>query len=144
MAKKTIVAAGGLVTNASNELLLIYRRGVWDLPKGKLDKGESIEACAVREVEEETGLRGVLLRNLVGTTYHEYFDTWKKRDVVKETYWYAMQVQGPQRLTPQADEDITDIRWVALKDLGPYLQNTHTNIALIIEKFCQTFPQAAG
>jgi 8-oxo-dGTP pyrophosphatase MutT (NUDIX family) len=135
MKKKTIVAAGGLVTNDAGELLLIYRRGFWDLPKGKLDEGETIEACAVREVQEETGLTNVQLGTLTGITYHEYFDVWKQRDVVKETHWFAMHVTGAQQLLPQHEEDIEDIKWVAQKDLMPYLQNTYNNIIEIINKY---------
>jgi len=135
MKKKTIVAAGGLVSNDKGELLLIYRKGYWDLPKGKLDEGESIEACAVREVEEETGLTNVLLDKLVGITYHEYFDEWKQRDVVKETHWFAMHVNGNQTLVPQQEEDIKDIKWVPQKDLGIYLQQTYKNIVDIINRY---------
>jgi len=135
MKKKTIVAAGGLVSNDKGELLLIYRRGYWDLPKGKLDEGESIEACAVREVEEETGLTNVLLDKLVGITYHEYFDEWKQRDVVKETHWFAMHVNGDQTLVPQQEEDIKDIKWVAQNDLGTYMQQTYINIVDIINRY---------
>ena len=135
MKKKTIVAAGGLVSNDSGELLLIYRRGFWDLPKGKLDEGESIEACAVREVEEETGLTNIQLGKLVGVTYHEYFDKWIKHDVVKETHWFAMHVNGTQKLVPQQEEDIEDIKWVASDDMGTYLQHTYKNIADIINRY---------
>ena len=135
MKKKTIVAAGGLVSNDKGELLLIYRRGYWDLPKGKLDEGESIEACAVREVEEETGLTNVLLDKLIGITYHEYFDEWKQRDVVKETHWFAMHVNGDQTLVPQQEEDIKDIKWVAQNDLGTYMQQTYINIVDIINRY---------
>lgn len=135
MKKKTIIAAGGLVINEKKELLLIFRRGFWDLPKGKLDEGETIKACAVREVEEETGLVNVQLSKLVGITYHEYFDEWKQRDVVKETHWFAMHVNGIQTLVPQHEEDIEDIKWVAQKDITYYLQNTYKNIAEIINKY---------
>ena len=135
MKKKTIVAAGGLVTNDNHELLLIYRRGFWDLPKGKLDKGETIEVCAVREVKEETGLANVQLGNLVGTTYHEYFDEWKQRDVVKETHWFAMHATGIQELVPQQEEDIKDIKWVAKQDITGYMQNTYKNIIEIVDKY---------
>ena len=135
MKKKTIVAAGGLVTNEADELLLIYRRGFWDLPKGKVDEGETIEACAVREVQEETGLTNVQLGTLIGITYHEYFDTWKQCEVVKETYWFAMHVTGNQQLLPQHEEDIQDVKWVAQQDIMPYLQNTYNNIVEIINKY---------
>ena len=135
MKKKTIVAAGGLVSNENGDLLLIYRRGFWDLPKGKLDEGETIEACAVREVEEETGLTNVQLGKLVGITNHEYFDEWKQRDVVKETHWFAMHVTGSQTLVPQQEEDIKDIKWVAHNDMDTYLQQTYKNITDIINKY---------
>jgi 8-oxo-dGTP pyrophosphatase MutT (NUDIX family) len=65
MKKKTIVAAGGLVFNENKELLMIYRRSKWDLPKGKLDEGETIEECAIREVEEETGVQQIILGKLI-------------------------------------------------------------------------------
>ncbi len=135
MKKKIIVAGGGLVTNEKDELLLIFRNGFWDLPKGKLDKGETIEACAAREVEEETGVKNIELRELVGITNHEYFDEWKQRQVIKETHWFAMHTSGQQILTPQTEENITEIKWVAVEDMATYLQNTHVNIAAIIHKF---------
>lgn len=135
MAKKIIVAGGGIVTNEKDEILMIFRRGVWDLPKGKLDAGETIESCAVREVEEETGAQNIKLGKLVGITYHEYFDTWKQRDVSKESHWYAMKVTGDQKLVPQTDEDIEEIQWVAKKDLEKYLANTHKNIVEILTKY---------
>ncbi len=133
MRKKTIVAAGGIVENENREILLIFRRKVWDLPKGKIDKGETIEQCAVREVEEETGLRNVELKAFVHTTYHDYFDKWLMKDVTKETHWYAMQVNGPQQLVPQADEDIEDILWVAATDIVRYKNNMHKNIIEVID-----------
>jgi 8-oxo-dGTP pyrophosphatase MutT (NUDIX family) len=135
MKKKTIVAAGGLVSNDAGELLLMYRRGFWDLPKGKLDEGETIEACAVREVREETGLTNVQLGKLVGITYHEYFDEWNKCEVIKETHWFAMHARGTQQLVPQHDEDIEDIKWVAQKDVTSYLQHTYKNIVDIINQY---------
>jgi len=135
MKKTTIIAAGGLVSNDAGELLLIYRRGFWDLPKGKLDEGETIEACAVREVEEETGLTNIQSGKLVGITYHEYFDEWTQRDVVKETHWFAMHAGGTQQLVPQLEEDIKDIKWVAQKDITGYLQNTYKNIVNIVNQY---------
>ncbi|TKK64278.1 NUDIX domain-containing protein [Ilyomonas limi] len=135
MKKKTIVAAGGLVSNDAGELLLIYRRGFWDLPKGKLDEGETIEACAIREVREETGLTDVQLGKLVGITYHEYFDKWIQCEVIKETHWFVMYAGGTQQLVPQHDEDIEDIKWVARKDVTGYLQHTYKNIVDIINQY---------
>ena len=71
---KKIIAAGGLVLNEKNELLMIFRRNKWDLPKGKLDEGESIEACALREVKEETGLQKLKLEKFIDITFHDYAD----------------------------------------------------------------------
>lgn len=128
-----IIAAGGIVSNEQDEILLQFRRGKWDLPKGKLDKGETIEQCAVREVEEETGLRSIELGELVGITFHKY--TEKGIDIEKETFWYAMKVSGKQDLVPQIEEDILELKWVKERELRGYLLNTYDNIIEIIEKY---------
>ena len=106
---KLVEAAGGVVFN-DGKVLLMYRRGSWDLPKGKIDKGESQEAAAVREVEEETGLTEVTRHELIATTYHTYRE--KKKRILKPTYWYRM-TTGQHELTPQTEEDIEELRWVA-------------------------------
>lgn len=131
MAKK-IVAAGGLVRNDRNELLMILRKGHWDLPKGKLDEGESIEQCAVREVEEETGLQEIQLGELISVTIHHY--TENNEDIEKETHWYKMRVHGNPQLIPQAEENITDIHWVKNETLPQYTATTYKNIREVIEK----------
>ena len=133
MAKK-IIAAGGLVFNDKNELLMIFRRGKWDLPKGKLDEGEDIEDCAVREVKEETGLENVSIENFTGLTFHEYFDTHLNEDVRKETHWYKMKAKGMQALIPQTEEDIEIIEWVDAKHIPGKLENSYANIVEIIQK----------
>ena len=137
MEKKTIIAAGGLVTNEQGQLLMIFRRGHWDLPKGKLDEGESIEACAVREVQEETGVGNLQLGKLIGKTYHEYFDKWVNEDVIKETWWYEMKAFGKQQLTPQTEEDIEQIVWASNEEIPTYLNNSFPNIIDIIAKWKQ-------
>jgi 8-oxo-dGTP pyrophosphatase MutT (NUDIX family) len=88
--QQLIEAAGGLVLNERGNLLMIFRRGKWDLPKGKRDAGESIETCAVREVEEETGLAGVQLMKAVGQTNHSYLDPFTNLPTLKITYWFMM------------------------------------------------------
>src|SRR5206468_6844376 len=101
---KKIIAAGGLVFNDDNELLMIFRRNKWDLPKGKLDEGESIEACALREVKEETGLKKLNLIKFINTTLHKYSDPYLNEDVIKETHWFKMYAPDNQQLIPQAVE----------------------------------------
>lgn len=128
-----IIAAGGIVENEEKEILLIFRRGKWDLPKGKLDDGETIEECAVREVEEETGMRSIQLGELIDVSLHNY--TERGKDIEKETYWYAMKVKGEQHLVAQTEEDIEDIKWVRESELSGYLANTYDNIIDIIEKY---------
>jgi 8-oxo-dGTP pyrophosphatase MutT (NUDIX family) len=109
-----IQAAGGLVQNEKKELLMMLRRGKWDLPKGKLDKGEKLEDCAVREVEEETGLKKVKLVSPLCITYHTYHEG--ARFILKESHWYTMKVTGEQQLIPQTEEDILEIKWVTPKE----------------------------
>lgn len=121
-----VIAAGGLVTNEKKELLLIFRRGKWDMPKGKLDKGETLEECAIREVEEETGLQNVKLISPLAITYHTYHEG--TRFILKESHWYNMKVSGKQVLTPQTEEDIHEIKWVKKGDLKEYLDNAFPSI----------------
>lgn len=135
MSKKTLLAAGGLVQNPNNEILMIFRRGFWDLPKGKLDPGETIEQCAIREVEEETKLSNIALGKFICITRHEYFDTYLKEDVVKESHWFAMRIRDFQQGSPQEEEDITDIKWVHQKELQRYLKASYPNIQTVINTY---------
>lgn len=121
-----VTAAGGVVRNKAGEYLLIHRRGQWDLPKGKLDAGESIESCAVREVEEETGLRNVKILEPLTCTYHTYNEFGKH--ILKDTHWYLMEATATESTTPQTEEDITEVRWVAASDLHPYFAATYPSI----------------
>jgi 8-oxo-dGTP pyrophosphatase MutT (NUDIX family) len=132
--KQIITAAGGLVINEANEILLIFRRGCWDLPKGKLDPNESVAECAVREVEEETGVSQIMLGNLIAITSHEYFDNYTNANVKKETHWYHMRVDGKPNLIPQTIEDITAIEWTKKNDLAERLSNTYPTIIEVITK----------
>jgi 8-oxo-dGTP pyrophosphatase MutT (NUDIX family) len=125
-----IKTGGGLVVNNDEQILMIFRRGKWDLPKGKIDKGETLEHCAIREVEEETGLKNINLGEKITTTYHTYTEFGKR--ILKESHWYKMQCTTDQKLVPQADEDITDIKWVSKSDLKKYTTNTYqTNIEVL-------------
>jgi len=130
--KFTVVrAAGGLVRNEYDQILMIFRRGRWDFPKGKLDKGEKLEDCAVREVEEETGLRNVKLLFPLTVTCHTYHEG--TRHILKESHWFSMTVAGEQNLTPQAEEDISDLKWIDKKELNSYVERTFPLISDIIQ-----------
>ncbi|SEV90372.1 ADP-ribose pyrophosphatase YjhB, NUDIX family [Chitinophaga sp. YR573] len=127
-----LVAAGGLITNQEEEILLMFRRGKWDLPKGKQDEGENLEACALREVEEETGLHSVTLEHKITETLHFY--TYKEKKILKHTYWYKMKFTGTELTIPQIEEDIVDIQWVKPEHLSKYLKFSYQNITDVFEK----------
>jgi 8-oxo-dGTP pyrophosphatase MutT (NUDIX family) len=126
-----IKAAGGFVLNENKEVLMMFRRGKWDLPKGKMDKGETFEQCAIRETEEETGLKDTRLISFLITTYHTYHEG--TRSVLKETKWFTMSVKGKQKLIPQAEEQISKLEWVNKNDLKKYLQNTFPSVKDVLE-----------
>jgi 8-oxo-dGTP pyrophosphatase MutT (NUDIX family) len=130
--KFTVVqAAGGVVRNDESEALLIFRRGKWDLPKGKLDKGETLEQCAVREVEEETGLKDVQLISPLTITWHTYHEGTKF--ILKESHWYNMKVTGKQTLVPQADEDIEEVRWVKPQGFKDYFSKAYPSVVDVLK-----------
>ncbi|OFY98745.1 MAG: hypothetical protein A3K10_01610 [Bacteroidetes bacterium RIFCSPLOWO2_12_FULL_31_6] len=127
---KLIKAAGGIVKNEKNEILFIFRRGKWDLPKGKLEKNETIKECAIREVEEECGISGLKILKELPSTYHTYFI--KEKPIIKRSYWFAMTVNGNQKLVPQTEEDITDIKWIKPNGLKKVLRNTYSSIEEVL------------
>jgi ADP-ribose pyrophosphatase YjhB (NUDIX family) len=119
-------AGGGLVSNRRGDFLLISRNGLWDLPKGHQDPGEDISVTALREVQEETGIDELELRELICITDHCY----KRNGIwhLKHTWWYDMLYTNPTDLTPQREEDIAQAAWVAKSSLPPYLLNTYPSI----------------
>lgn len=132
--KFTIIqAGGGLVLNEKNEILLIFRKGKWDLPKGKLDNGETISACAIREVEEETGLKNVKLIEPLIITYHTYHEG--SRFILKESHWYTMKVSGNQTLTPQTEEDILEVKWITKEEAKQYFPECYPSVVDVLEKY---------
>ena len=136
---RVITAGGGLVHTAANTLLLIFRKGKWDLPKGKLDAGESVEAAALREVTEETGLTTLQLEQPITVTYHTYSE--KGELILKESHWFLMKSPQQENLTPQLEEDIERCEWVNPANLDPYLANTHPSIIDVLKEGLNLLPR---
>ncbi|MDX5584586.1 MAG: NUDIX domain-containing protein [Aureibaculum sp.] len=126
---RVIEAAGGIVKNSKDELLFIFRNGLWDLPKGKIEKNESIKEAALREVEEECGIKQLKLDKLIDRTYHIY----KINDlhILKITHWFLMHSDFQGEFFPQLEEGITRVQWVSRKNLTKVLVNTFANIKLL-------------
>ncbi|EAR00679.1 NUDIX hydrolase [Maribacter sp. HTCC2170] len=121
-----VVAAGGVVTNKEGKVLFIYRNDKWDLPKGKLDKGETIEECAIREVEEETGVKKLKIENFLRTTYHIFKRNGQFK--LKEVHWYAMKTSYDGELKGQKSEGIEKVKWKGPKKIKKALTNSYVNI----------------
>jgi ADP-ribose pyrophosphatase YjhB (NUDIX family) len=127
---KFLKAGGGIVMSDSQELLFIYRHGKWDLPKGKLEKGETIDVCALREVEEETGVQNLEIIELLMCTYHIYIeDTY----ILKETTWFLMKTKH-QQLAPQKEEGITKAVWVHQNKIEKQLESTYESVKDIFKE----------
>jgi 8-oxo-dGTP pyrophosphatase MutT (NUDIX family) len=127
---KIIQAGGGLVKNTEDEYLFIFRRGKWDLPKGKLDDGETISECALREVNEETGLQNITLGTHLCNTYHTYHE--KKKFILKESVWFNMTCPSGQTLTPQTEEDIVEVKWLKKEEWHLVANNIFSSITDVL------------
>ncbi len=130
----SVTAAGGVVTNSNGETLMILRNGRWDLPKGHLEAGESLEECAVREVGEETGVAGLTLRKRPIVTQHAYLlnDKWE----LKTTYWYRMNSDCTET-HGQAEEGIEAVEWCSADRVAENLETTYPTIRAIFKKLDQ-------
>lgn len=131
---RLIEAAGGYVLNPEGHLLVFFRRGSWDMPKGKIDPGETPEQAALREVQEETGVRHLALGDFLTHTWHTYF--LKGERILKKTWWYRMQTTDYE-LVPQTEEDIVEIRWVAPADWIAHEPAVYGSIRDVIEMAVQ-------
>lgn len=131
---RIVPAAGGLVLNNQCQILMIFRRGHWDLPKGKMEEGETKKEAAQREVMEETGLQEVLILNKLVTTYHIYRGRNSDRRILKPSYWYLMYSDN-QKLKPQKAEDIQRAEWINYKEEVRDLAPVYTNIREVIYAF---------
>lgn len=132
---KVVSAAGGLVLNPNREILFIQRLGIWDLPKGRIETGETIEETAVREVEEECGVNGLIIINPLITTYHLFF----MDDIMqlKITHWFLMETNFQEKLTPQLEEGITKVEFKNETQVNDSMQNTYANIKLVLDSYKQ-------
>ncbi|WP_134202313.1 NUDIX hydrolase [uncultured Algoriphagus sp.] len=126
----TIRAAGGIVLK-DKKVLLIHRLGKWDFPKGKFDKGETPEQCALREVEEECGIK-VKMGSLICNTWHTY--TQNRKSILKKTYWYTMSCTDDSQMTPQLEEGIDDIRWFGIEEAKVALINSYPSMRWLFKQ----------
>lgn len=133
---KILEAAGGIVQNPAGELLFIYRMGSWDLPKGKIDEGEDPPTAAIREVQEETGIKNVAIIKPVGDTWHTYRSKKGKR-ILKRTHWFLMQTSDKE-LIPQEEEDIEIAIWL---DIQKFFESDKVAYKSIDDILHQAFPE---
>lgn len=126
-----VVAGGGKVYNDKGKVLFIFRNGKWDLPKGKIEKKESIEETAIREVEEETGVKGLEIVKPLETTYHIFKRRGRYR--IKITYWFEMKTSFDGKLYPQEKEGITKVKWLGKKKIKKAMNNSYANIKILID-----------
>ena len=127
-----IEAAGGLVKNENGDYLFIYRNDKWDLPKGKIEKGERVKIAAVREVEEECGIKVGSIDEKICKTYHVYI--MRGELVLKKTHWFKMRCNGQYTLKPQKEEGIWDARWFKKDHIEPIIANTFPSIMDVLVK----------
>jgi 8-oxo-dGTP pyrophosphatase MutT (NUDIX family) len=125
-----VVAGGGKVYNEKGEVLFIYRNDKWDLPKGKAEKNESIEETSMREVEEETGVKGLEVVRPLETTYHIFKRNGKHK--IKVTYWFEMKTLFKGPLLPQEEEGITKVEWLSIEESQKALGNSYANIRRLV------------
>ncbi len=129
---KIMQAAGGLVLNDKDAILMIHRFNHWDFPKGKIEEGEKAEDAAIREVMEETGIKEVSISKELSRVYHIYsfLDIW----ILKETFWYLMFSEFNGILKPQFEEDIIATKWVPLDFLSEYMQDSYPGLRTLVQE----------
>ena len=125
-----VVAGGGKVYNDKDEILFIFRNGKWDLPKGKAERRETIDKTSMREVEEETGVKGLEVTQPLEMTYHIFKR--KGKNLIKITYWFEMRTTYDGALIPQEKEGITKVEWLDEKKARLALENSYANIKALV------------
>lgn len=128
---RVIEAAGGLVNNGKDQWLFIFRNGKWDLPKGKIEKGEGIKTAAIREVQEECGIDKLSIIKKLSPTYHIY--SIEKKEILKCTYWFEMLCKDNSKLVPQLEEGITEVKWIDLDNLKQVYDNTFESVKEVLK-----------
>ena len=126
-----IIAAGGVVYNDRKQLLMIFRNGIWDLPKGKIEVNENIRDCAIREVMEETGVENLEIVEKLQDTYHTY--SINNQDILKKTYWFRMQTNYSGNLKPQISEGIEKVCWMSSSEILSISNELYGNIKDLIQ-----------
>ena len=129
---KHIKAAGGIVRNPQDDILFIFRLGKWDLPKGKMEKGESREESAIREIEEECSITNLQLKRFLMPTFHIYY---LREYVIKETYWFEVFYDGVELPLPQTEEGIETVEWKKECEIPQLLENSYPNIKLLMDNY---------
>lgn len=128
---KIIQAGGGYVLNAKNEVLMMFRNGKWDLPKGKIEKNEDVKEGAIREVEEETNVKVKNVTIRLGSTFHTY--NLKNKRILKESVWYLMLAKSNNELIPQLEEGIELVQWTSMKEAKKLLKNSYNSIQEVFD-----------
>lgn len=134
---RIVIAGGGLVMNTKKQLLFIRRYNLWDLPKGKANKGEHIIDTATREVSEETGLAPLKVLFALEPTYHIYYTA--KARVFKKTHWYLMLYEGNSTPVPQLEEAITEVRWFNLEESEVLSRQTYSSLQAMLNRAIALF-----
>ncbi|QHL86190.1 NUDIX domain-containing protein [Nibribacter ruber] len=135
---KIIKAAGGLVVK-DGKILMIHRLGVWDLPKGKLDKGEEVQLGALREVEEECNIKVAITGDLPNT-WHSY--AYKGKKILKKTSWFTMQCLDDSLMRPQAEESIEEVRFMTPEEVVELLPDSYTSVEFVIRHYLASMKKA--
>ncbi|MBI4946498.1 MAG: NUDIX domain-containing protein [Bacteroidetes bacterium] len=126
-----IEASGGLVKNEKGELLMIYRNGHWDLPKGKMEKGELPEETSLREVQEECGVKKLTIIKPLNSSYHIFFQS--NKECMKRTYWFEMTCKDSAKPVPQAEEGITEAQWMSKEEVKKIIHKVYPSLQEILE-----------
>ena len=129
---KHIKAAGGIVRNPQDDILFIFRLGKWDLPKGKMEEGESKEESAIREIEEECSITNLELKRYLMPTFHIYY---LREYVIKETFWFEVYYDGVELPLPQTEEGIETVEWKKETEIPQLLENSYPNIQLLMNNY---------